>query len=187
MMRIVAGTFGGRRLHAPKGREIRPTSDRVREAIFSILGPTVVAARVLDLFAGTGALGLEALSRGAAEAVFVDQSVFAVRLIRSNIDLIGVQDRVRVIQGSVNQAIHRLAGEGKAFDVIFMDPPYGQGAVQKTLSLLGDVARAGTLVVAEHEVRDLLPLLREEQVWSKIQERKYGDTAVSFYVKELAC
>jgi len=189
MMRIVAGTFGGRRLHAPKGREIRPTSDRVREAIFSILGPAVVAARVLDLFAGTGALGLEALSRGAADVVFVDQSVFAVRLIRSNIDLIGVQARVRVIHGPVNQAIHRLAGEGKAFDVIFMDPPYGKGAVQKTLSLLGDVARAGTLVVAEHDVRDMLPLPLplEEQEWSKIQERKYGDTAVSFYVKELAC
>jgi 16S rRNA (guanine966-N2)-methyltransferase len=186
-MRIVAGTFGGRRLHTPKGREIRPTSDRVREAIFSILGPSVLAARVLDLFAGTGALGLEALSRGALEAVFIDQSLEAVRLIRSNIASLGVQERVRVIHGSVNQAIQRLAGEGKTFDLIFMDPPYGKGAVQKTLSLLGHVARSGTLVVAEHDVRDVLPLPLTEQEWSKIQERKYGDTAVSFYMKELAC
>ncbi len=187
MMRIVAGTFGGRRLHAPKGREIRPTSDRVREAIFSILGPTVLAAGVLDLFAGTGALGLEALSRGASEVVFVDQSADAVRLIRANIGLIGVQERVRIIHGPVNQAIHRLAGEGKSFDLIFMDPPYGKGAVQNTFSRLGEVARSGTRVVVEHDVRDLVPLPSENQEWVKLQERKYGDTAVSFYVKELAC
>jgi len=186
-MRIVAGTFRGRRLHAPKGREIRPTSDRVREAIFSIIGPAVVAARVLDLFAGTGALGLEALSRGATEAVFVDQSVHAVRLIRSNIELCGVQDRVNVIHGLVNQALRRLAGRGEAFDLVFMDPPYGEGSVHKTLSNLGGLARSGALVVAEHGVRDLLPLPGEHQEWSKIQERRYGDTAVSFFVRELAC
>jgi 16S rRNA (guanine966-N2)-methyltransferase len=184
-MRIVAGTLGGRRLHAPKDAEIRPTSDRVREAIFSIIGPTIVGAEVLDLFAGTGALGLEALSRGASRAVFVDQSLHAVRLIRSNIERCSVQDRVRVIQGSVNQAIRRLAGEGEVFDLIFMDPPYGQDAIRKTLLNLDHVARSGALVVAEHSVKDPLPL--QLQDWLKNQERKYGDTAVSFYVRENAC
>ncbi len=96
-MRIVAGSFGGRRLNVPKGLEIRPTSDRVREAIFNIIGQAVVGARVLDLFAGTGALGLEALSRGALRAVFIDKSPDAVRLIQSNIKRCGVQDRVTVI------------------------------------------------------------------------------------------
>jgi 16S rRNA (guanine966-N2)-methyltransferase len=185
MMRIVAGTFGGRRLHAPKAAEIRPTSDRVREAIFSIIGATVLGARVLDLFAGTGALGLEALSRGASQAVFVDQSLHAVGLIRANIERCNVQERVRIIHGSVTQAIRRLAGQGEAFDLIFMDPPYGKGSIVKTLLNLGDVARSGTIVVAEHHVKDVLPFPLPE--WSKTQERKYRDTAVSFYVKELAC
>ena len=184
MMRIVAGTFRGRRLHAPKGTEIRPTSDRVREAIFSIIGPTVEAAKVLDLFAGTGALGLEALSRGASEAVFIDRSLQAVQLIRSNIELCGVQDRVSIIHGSVDQGLHRLADRGEVFDLIFMDPPYGGGSVQKTLSNLAAVARNRTLVVAEHGVRDLSPLYPADRQWIKIQERKYGDTAVSFFVRE---
>jgi 16S rRNA (guanine966-N2)-methyltransferase len=185
-MRIVAGTFRGRRLHAPKGKEIRPTSDLVREAIFNIIGPAVMAARVLDLFAGTGALGLEALSRGASDAIFVDQSGHAIRLIRSNIELCGVQDRVSIIHGSVDQALRQLAGRGETFDLVFMDPPYGRGSVQKTLPELGRVARSGTLVIAEHGAKDLAPLPLEEQGWSSIQERKYGDTAVSFFVRELA-
>jgi 16S rRNA (guanine966-N2)-methyltransferase len=185
-MRIVAGTFRGRRLLAPKGQEIRPTSDRVREAIFSIIGPAVEGARVLDLFAGTGALGLEALSRGASEAVFVDQSVNAVRLIRSNVEICGVMDRVSIIHGTINQALRRLGGQEEAFDLVFMDPPYGKGLVQRTLSDLGGAARGGTLVVAEHGVRDLLPLLSEEQEWLRVQERKYGDTVVSFFARELA-
>ena len=184
-MRIVAGILGGRRLHALKGRKIRPTSDRVREAIFSIIGPAVSGANVLDLFAGTGALGLEALSRGASQAVFVDQSLHAVRLIRTNIERCNVQERVRIIHGSVTQAINRLAGQEEAFDLVFMDPPYGKGSIVKTLLELGPVARSGTLVVAEYHVKDLVPYPLQE--WSKTQERKYGDTAVSFYMKELAC
>ena len=184
-MRIVAGILGGRRLHAPKGMDIRPTSDRVREAIFSIIGPAVSGANVLDLFAGTGALGLEALSRGASQAVFVDQSSTAVQLIRANIELCNVQDRVRVIHGSVNHAIRRLTVQGAYFDLIFMDPPYGKGSVQKTVISLAGVARSGTFVVAEHYSKDLLPSRLQE--WIRTQERKYGDTTVSFYMRELAC
>jgi 16S rRNA (guanine(966)-N(2))-methyltransferase RsmD len=185
-MRIVAGTFRGRRLLAPRGQEIRPTSDRVREAIFSIIGPAVAGARVLDLFAGTGALGLEALSRGAEEAVFVDQSVKAVRLIRSNAELCGVLGRVSIVHEPINQALRRLGGRGKTFDLVFMDPPYGKGFVQKTLSDLAGVARDETLVVAEQGARDLLPPPLEEQDWLRVQERKYGDTVVSFFVRKLA-
>ena len=186
MMRIVAGTFRGRRLQAPKGREIRPTSDRVREAVFSILGPAVVGVRVLDLFAGTGALGLEALSRGALQAVFVDQSGQAVRLIRSNIELCGVQDRVRMVHAPVDQALRRLAGRGEMLDLVFMDPPYGEGLVQKMLAGLRDVVPNGALVVAEHGATDLSSLPLVEPEWSRIEERKYGDTAVTFFVRELA-
>jgi 16S rRNA (guanine966-N2)-methyltransferase len=184
MMRIVAGTLGGRRLCAPKGAAIRPTSNRVREAIFSIIGTGVSGARVLDLFAGTGALGLEALSRGALHAVFVDQSRHAIRLIRANVELCKVQERVTLIHGSVAHAVRRLAGQGASFDLIFMDPPYGRHSISKTLLNVYQVARSGTLVIAEHHVKDLLPFPLEG--WTKRQERRYGDTAVSFLVKELA-
>ena len=178
-MRIIAGAFGGRRIHAPKGAAVRPTSDRVREAIFSIIGPATVGADVLDLFAGTGALGLEALSRGASRAVFVDQSLHAVRLIRSNVELCNVLDRVRVIHGSIDRAIRRLAAQREAFDLIFMDPPYhNKGSIQKVLLNLGELARSGTVVVAEHYAKDLLAFQAPE--WSQIEGRKYGDTAVSF-------
>jgi 16S rRNA (guanine966-N2)-methyltransferase len=184
-MRIIAGLFGGRRLHAPKGAAIRPTSDRVREAVFSIIGPTVEGAEVLDLFAGTGAMGLEALSRGASRAVFVDQSLHAVRLIRSNIERCNASDRVRVIHESVEHAIRRLAGQGETFDLIFLDPPYSKSPIQKTLLGLGDLGRSGTVVVAEHYSKTPLPIQVEE--WLQTEERKYGDTAVAFYVRECAC
>lgn len=184
-MRIIAGLFGGRRLHAPKGAAIRPTSDRVREAIFSIIGPTVEGAEVLDLFAGTGAMALEALSRGASRAVLVDQSLPAVRLMRANIELCRVAERVRVIHEPVNHAIRSLARQGATFDLIFLDPPYGKNPIEQTLLRLGDLGRAGTLVVAEHHAKAALPVQVEQ--WLQTEERKYGDTAVAFYVREGDC
>jgi 16S rRNA (guanine966-N2)-methyltransferase len=159
----------------------------VREAIFSILGPAVVGVRVLDLFAGTGALGLEALSRGASQVVFVDQSGHAAQLIRSNIELCGVQDRVRVVHAPVDQALRRLAARREMFDLVFMDPPYGEGSVSKTLAGLRDVVPNGAWVVAEHGVKDLSSLPVVEPEWSRLQERKYGDTGVSVFVREVAC
>jgi len=184
-MRIVAGVLRGRRLQTPRGMQIRPTSDRVREAIFNIIGEAVSGTHVLDLFAGTGALGLEALSRGASRVVSVDESLASVELIQANIKVCNVAELVRVIHASVNQAIHRLDAERESFDLIFMDPPYGEGLIQKTLVNLAGVARSGALVVAEHDSKDLLPHnLRE---WIRTEKRKYGDTAVSFYLREIAC
>jgi 16S rRNA (guanine966-N2)-methyltransferase len=182
MMRIVAGSFGGRRLHPPKNRAIRPTSDRVREAIFSIIAEQIPDANVLDLFAGTGALGLEALSRGASRAVFVDQSAEANRLIRANVELCGVQDRATVMQKSIVQALRRLGKDGCTFDLVFMDPPYGRGTIETTLSLLDEVAAPGALLIAEHHRKDPLP--ERSGNWMKTQDRKYGDTVVSFLVKD---
>lgn len=183
-MRIIAGTFGGRRLHPPKGTAIRPTADRVREAIFSIIGPVVTGAEVLDLFAGTGAMGLEALSRGASRATFVDQSRHAVQLIRSNVKVCHVSDRVRVFHGAVNQIIRRLAAQNEAFDLIFIDPPYGSNSIQQSLLILGEVVRTGTMVVAEHGSKNPLPVQMQE--WSLTEERQYGDTTVSFYLRASA-
>ncbi len=184
-MRIVAGDFRGRRLHAPKGDRIRPTTDKVREAVFSIVAPYVEDARVLDLYAGTGALGLESLSRGASFAVFVDQGSDALRLIRENIELCGAQDRTRVIQGGVQQTITRLTQGGELFDLIFMDPPYGKGLIERALLELSGVARCDALVVAEHHVKDLVPLQVKD--WRRSRQRRYGDTVISFYINEYSC
>lgn len=181
-MRIIAGAFRGRRLLGPRGDAIRPTIDRVREAIFNIIASRVPEARVLDLFAGTGAMGLEALSRGAAFSVFVDRSAEAARLIGKNVDLCGARDRTRIIQDLIPSALRRLEGRREAFDLIFLDPPYGEGYVEKTLALLEGVSAPDALVVAEHNIREESP--ENLKIWTKDRERRYGDTRISIYSRE---
>lgn len=134
---------------------------------------------VLDLFAGTGALGLEALSRGASQAIFVDQSHEAIRLVRSNIARCGASDRAEVIHASAEGAIRQLAGRGALFQLIFMDPPYAKGDVERILPRLDLLADTGALVVAEHGVKEALP--ERFGPWHRILERRYGDTAISLY------
>jgi 16S rRNA (guanine(966)-N(2))-methyltransferase RsmD len=181
-MRIIAGAFRGRRLHGPKGDKVRPTIDRVREAIFSMLAPEIPDSRVLDLFAGTGAMGLEALSRGAALSVFVDQSADSVRLIRENIELCGAESKSRVIREPALSAIRRLASQNELFDIIFLDPPYGKGFIQETLEILEKVAQTDAIVVAEHHVKDESPATLGP--WIRDRERRYGDTLISIYSRE---
>jgi 16S rRNA (guanine966-N2)-methyltransferase len=179
-MRIIAGEFKGRRLAAVKGR-IRPTSDKVREAIFSILGPAVVEARVLDLFAGTGALSLEALSRGAKDAVMVEEDGAALSVLRQNLEALGFQERVQVMAVPVSAALRKLAARGTQFSLIFLDPPYGRGLALNTLETLQDsgLLQPEARIVAEHSLRETLP----EQVGRLVlkQGRRYGDTQVAFY------
>lgn len=182
-MRIVAGDFRGRKLHTPKDAQIRPTTDRVREAIFNIIASQVPRAAVLDLFAGTGALGLEALSRGASRAVFIDRSPEAVRLIQANIELCRAKDRAKVLKGPILPVIQRLAKQEEAFQLIFLDPPYGKGYIEETLLQLDKVAQDDALVVAEHHIKDVLAQHLGE--WIRTQERRYGDTAISFFVKDI--
>jgi 16S rRNA (guanine966-N2)-methyltransferase len=184
-VRIIAGEFRGRRLLTPKGRSIRPTSDRVREALFSVIAPHVAGAHVLDLFAGTGALGLEALSRGAAQAVFVDHDTEAIRLIAENIRLCGVEDRVRVLQRPILPSLDTLAKERpdpERFDLVFLDPPYGQEQVPVVLERLTELqlVAARALAVAEHHRLDSIP--EACRGWQKTKERRYGDTVVSFLI-----
>jgi 16S rRNA (guanine966-N2)-methyltransferase len=179
-MRIIAGEFKGRRLAAVKGR-IRPTSDKVREAIFNILGPGLVEARVLDLFAGTGALSLEALSRGAREAVLVEDQGAALEVLRRNLEALGVETQARVMPLPVHQALKKLAARGERFDLVFLDPPYSRGLAAATLA---DLEAYGLLasyaqVVAEHSHREVLPERLGRLHLS--QCRRYGDTQVTFY------
>ncbi|MDR3553177.1 MAG: 16S rRNA (guanine(966)-N(2))-methyltransferase RsmD [Syntrophobacteraceae bacterium] len=179
-MRIISGDFRGRRLHAPGSDRIRPTIDRVREAVFSMIAEYVPDARVLDLFAGTGAVGLEALSRGARFCSFVDNGAEALRLIRENVALCGAQESARVINATVASALRRLEAEKELFDLVFLDPPYGKGYVEQTLDMIGPVAGESALVIAESHVKDLRQPISDLS-WQKERERRYGDTLISIY------
>jgi 16S rRNA (guanine966-N2)-methyltransferase len=168
MTRIIAGEFGGRRLLAPHDRRIRPTADRVREAWMSILGPRLPGARVLDLCAGTGALGLEALSRGAASAEFVERAPAALELLRRNIEALGVADRTRVTRADALEFIERL--RAAAYDVALADPPYATDYADRLVAAFRRVPFASVLAV-EHGATQDLP---GDDV------RRYGDTALTF-------
>jgi 16S rRNA (guanine966-N2)-methyltransferase len=174
-VRVVAGRYGGRRLAAPPGRSTRPTSDRVREALFSILGP-LDDERVLDLYAGSGALGIEALSRGAASAVFVERDPRAVRVLQTNLDTLGIQAEVR--RNEVLRVLEDASRAGETYDLVLCDPPYRlAGDVGGPLSeALGPLLAPGARVVTESDRR--LPL---DLDLSLTDERRYGDTLLRFH------
>lgn len=179
-MRIIAGRFRGRTLATPKSRTVRPTADRVREAVFSILGDRVVGSRVLDLFAGTGALGLEALSRGASCAVFVDSHPSSTALIRTNLARCGIHaPEGEILALNAAAAVSRLASQNRLFDLIFMDPPYGKGWIGKTLEILQPVTASDALVVAEHHAQD--PVADAYPPWKVSDRRRYGTVGVTFF------
>lgn len=183
-MRVIGGTLKGRRLVAPGGRSIRPTADRVREALFSILADRVAGARVLDLFAGTGALAIEALSRGADDAVLVDSSREAVRAIERNLDAMALSDRARVVRSDVWRFLDLGPSTG-AFDLIFADPPYTIGAASGGRILSG-VVTGGWMapratVVTEHDPKTLWDV---PQGLVSVSHRDYGGTRISIYAQE---
>ncbi len=168
-MRIIAGRWKGHRLKALRGKGVRPTADRVREAWMSALGGRVVGARVLDLFAGSGALGLEALSRGASSVVLVERARGALRVVRSNIELLGVGSECTVVANDVFQFLN-VAGE--RFDLALADPPYGGGAAARLVERFLDEPFANELWL-EHPWRETLPLPGDART------RRYADTALS--------
>ncbi|MDX2015418.1 MAG: 16S rRNA (guanine(966)-N(2))-methyltransferase RsmD [Myxococcaceae bacterium] len=179
-MRIVAGTARGRTLKTPKGGDVtRPTADRVRETIFNVLGQTCEGLRVLDLFAGTGALGLEAVSRGAVRAVLVDQGREAIGLCRENVAALGFGDRVEVLALPVAKALERLAGEGARFELVFSDPPYALRAGVEVLSDIAPLVVPHGVAVIEHERAEVLPETLGR--WTREDERTFGATVVSIY------
>lgn len=182
-MRIVAGTFRGRRLAAPRGRDVRPTADRVREALFSILGE-LEGLRVLDLFAGTGALGLEALSRGASSATFVELDRQAHEVVRRNLDAT-ISDgahAAELIKGDASRVVRSLALAERHFDLVFFDPPYDRTAelVEELGASLPTVCAAQARVVLEVAGRHRGVIARAAELWrAEVElERSYGDTAI---------
>jgi 16S rRNA (guanine966-N2)-methyltransferase len=179
-MRLTGGSDRGRKLRAPRGNGTRPTASRVREAIFNILGPAPEAP-VLDLYAGTGALGLEALSRGASKVVFVEREARALTALHRNVRELGLSDRAVVLGTKVQPALARLAEAGERFAWVFVDPPYANAGAEQTLELLAGsgVLAPGAVVVFEHDKRRVPPDSAGDLYLA--DRRFYGDTGVSFY------
>lgn len=190
-MRVIAGTYRSRILKSLKGQALRPTSDRLRETLFDVLGPAVAGSRFIDLFAGTGAVGIEALSRGAAEVVFVENHAPAAALIRRNLESFGIKSGATVLAMDALRALEELSTRQKrsatGFDFIFLDPPYAAAndyvRVLKSLGS-GNLLAPGGLVIAEHRRSfDLPEKAGALQCYRILQQ---GDAALSFYRRAAA-
>ena len=178
-MRVITGTARGMRLKTLEGETTRPTSEKVKEAVFSAIQFETEGRHVLDLFAGSGQLGIEALSRGAADAVFVDSDKNAIRIIRENVEKTKFTDNSRIVQ---TDALAFLNMNVTMFDMIFLDPPYASGLMEKVLDKVCDFVTVNGPVICEHSASDTLP----DSVGSLVKQKeyKYGKTAVTVYRKE---
>jgi 16S rRNA (guanine966-N2)-methyltransferase len=183
-LRVISGKLKGKKLLAMPGLSLRPTSDRVKEAIFNILQGNFPGLRVLDLFAGTGALGIEALSRGAQRAVFVEESPVSLDALCRNLAACRLEGESEVVPREALRAVRFLEARGDSFDLVFLDPPYGKGLAAKILEILGGSSLVGPagLIVAEHAANDNLDLIEGLE---RVDERRYGRTQVSFYAKKV--
>ncbi len=185
-MRIISGLCKGRRLSNLKGKDIRPTSDRVRESIFNIIGSDIKGARVLDMFAGTGALGIESLSRGAVHSVFIDSSGDACRLIKKNCEMCHMMDKSTVIQYDLLKGTFPLKVMERNFDMIFMDPPYERGVPAKILVIpdLNNCLAPGGRIILEHSIKEKIPEnLSDLDIYD---QRKYGKTLITFFNQKIS-
>ena len=183
-MRVIGGAARGRRLKVPKGQAIRPTAARVKESLFNILPHDFSGLRVLDLFAGSGNVSIEALSRGAAIAILIDESPRAAAIIRENLDRLGLSERAQVWTAPVTRSLRKLEKSGARFDLIFLDPPYDRKWVGTTLKTIAqcDLLSAAGRVVAEHSAREEVKSLYGSLYLN--DRRRYGDTLLSFFKKD---
>ena len=179
-MRIISGTRKGRRLETLRGRTLRPTSDRVKESLFNILGREVEDKVIIDLFAGTGNLGIEALSRGARKVIFVEKQRQAIRFIKKNLTQLGMETRSEILPMDAIRSIDILQERRESFDLILMDPPYEKGLIQRTLKKLTaqNIYRKDSILIIEHTRREPLPDMMEG--WDLVRQRRIGDTLISF-------
>lgn len=174
-MRVIAGTARGRILVAPRGAHTRPITDRVKETLFGILADRVIDARVLDLYAGSGAIGIEALSRGAASGDFVEHDRRAVAAIRENLERAGVAERASVHAMDVTRYLER--SDGDRFELAFLDPPYEERAILAPLERLSGRLTPGAVVVVKHFWRNPIP---EPPGLARWRERRFGETTLTF-------
>ncbi|MBL7157336.1 MAG: 16S rRNA (guanine(966)-N(2))-methyltransferase RsmD [Candidatus Omnitrophica bacterium] len=186
-MRIIGGEYRHRAIKMPKGVEVRPTQDRVREAVFNIIRERVPESRVLDLYAGSGAFGIEALSRGASLSIFVDNNTKCIAAIKSNLSVIGDKAKcTQLLKKDGVKAIEAFKESGVKFDIIFLDPPYYRDLAKNSLLKIDacDILAQHSFVIAEHFVRDVIPdTIGKLQLFKR---KRYGDTVLSFYRKESA-
>jgi 16S rRNA (guanine966-N2)-methyltransferase len=180
-MRILSGEFKNKNLKMPNSREVRPTSQKVRKAIFDVLSGEVEGKKVLDLFSGSGALGFEALSAGAAHITFVEKNKLSIKTICENALLLDVKSKCTVIARDALESLDSINNKGFQYDLIFADPPYAGGLAKKCLLKISacDILIAPAIVVIEHYKKDELPTISDNlKLW---QLKNYGDTLVSFY------
>ena len=184
-MRVIAGELRSRILAAPRGMKTRPTSDRLRETLFNILGPRVEGSRFADLYAGSGAVGIEAISRGALHVHFAENAEPAVAAIRENLKTLGISKNFMLHERTALGALERMKEQGSTQDLIFLDPPYeAANEYEQVLKLLGSAAHErllapNALVIAEHATRT--PLAERYGHLHRTRERKQGDATLSFY------
>ena len=181
-MRIISGKYKGRIISFPMTKAVRPMMDRVRESLFSTIGEVVESADVLDLFAGSGSIGFEALSRGAQSAVFVEQLKDSIVSLRKNKQILGVQPNVTIMDSSVDRAIKTLSKKGQKFSLIFMDPPYNKGLIKKTLKHIVqfDILRGSGWLVIGHSQYELVP---EENSLNLLKTKKFGESLFTILIR----
>ncbi|MBX3330339.1 MAG: 16S rRNA (guanine(966)-N(2))-methyltransferase RsmD [Nitrospira sp.] len=183
-MRVIAGTHRGRRLYGPRKLALRPTSDRVREALFSILGNRLTSSRFLDLYAGTGAVGIEAVSRGAAHVTSVESNRDALKLLRKNLELCHIGEEIAVLGQTVQQFLSRSEQWNGPYDIVFADPPYAEAAGLPALlaeSRVDDLFALDSRLVIEHAAKTALPM--SLGCTRFLRRYRYGDTALSLYFR----
>lgn len=180
-MRVITGTAKGHKLKVPKGLSVRPTTDRIKESLFNILGNNLKDCVVLDLFAGSGSVGIEFLSRGAKECYFIDNSVISIKIIKENLNKTNLIDKSYVYKNTAEKAIKILGSRGVKFDYIFMDPPYEKGLVIPTLEVIAaeNLLEEEGIIIVEHE--SSLDLSNEIISFVKVRENNYGSTKITFY------
>lgn len=180
-MRVIAGELKGRRLSTPRGSRTRPTADQVRHALMDSLAPWLHGASFLDLFAGAGGVGIEALSRGAAEAVFVETDAAALRSLEENLLGLGLRPRSRIIRQDAGRAIAGLARAGERFRLIFLDPPYASPLAGETVERLGSgsLVEPLGLVVVQHMTKAILP--ERIGILRRLRARRFGETTLTFF------
>ena len=178
-LRVIAGELKGRKLRTVRGMKTRPTANRTREAIFNIMAPLIAGARVLDLFAGTGAYGIEALSRGAAAAVFVDIDIDSIAVLHANVKMLTLESKTKIIRWDLTQNLNCLQSLPKTFNLVFMDPPYHKNMIEPTLLNLcrSRSMTADARIIVEHSRRE--PLVTDKLPVEYADRRKYGKTLVT--------
>lgn len=180
-MRVISGELRGRKLDKLEGMSIRPTSDRVKESLFNMFGVRVFDSSFLDLFAGTGGIGIEAYSRGAAQVVFIDFDAKSIQVLKGNLQKLNIIDKVEVYNTDYINAINKLSVDKRRFDIIFMDPPYLKDYEKNALILVSekDLLSADGIIVVEHDISDKMPETAGKL--SMTRQKKYGNTMLTFY------